>query len=91
MHLARTSLYCFLAQCGEVVWTGKDWQGVAGVEPERLLRVDEVATRLGLKASTIRKMAGKGVLTVVRPTGKRAIRFRASEIAALIAGRPNSA
>ncbi|MBI3989227.1 MAG: helix-turn-helix domain-containing protein [candidate division NC10 bacterium] len=49
----------------------------------RLLRVDEVAERLGLKSSTIRKMIFRRELPVVRPT-KRAVRVREKDLEALV-------
>ncbi len=49
----------------------------------RLLRVDEVAERLGLKPSTIRKMIWRREIPVVRPT-KRAVRIREEDVAAII-------
>jgi len=48
----------------------------------RLLRVDEVAHRLGLRPATIRKMIFKRQLPVVRPT-KRAVRVREDDVDAL--------
>lgn len=49
----------------------------------KLLRVPEVAERLGLKPATIRKMIYQRELPVVRPT-RRAVRIREEDIEALI-------
>ncbi len=49
----------------------------------RLLRVDEVADRLGLRPSTIRKLIYRSELPIVRPT-KRAVRVREEDVEALI-------
>ncbi len=49
----------------------------------RLLRLEEVAYRLGLKASTIRKLIRVGQVPAVRPT-KRAVRVREEDVEALI-------
>lgn len=49
----------------------------------RLLRVPEVAERLGLQPSTVRKMIYLRHLPVVRPT-KRAVRVREEDVEALI-------
>lgn len=49
----------------------------------RLLRVDEVAERLGLKPATVRKMIWRREVPVVRPT-KRAVRIREEDVAAII-------
>src|SRR5262245_53911801 len=45
----------------------------------RLLRVDEVAERLGMKPSTIRRWVLFGKIAVVRPNG-RAVRITEDEI-----------
>ncbi len=49
----------------------------------RLLRVEEVADRLGLRPSTIRKLIYLKRLRVVRPT-PRAVRCREADIEAII-------
>lgn len=49
----------------------------------RLLRVDEVAERLGLKPATVRKMIYQRRIPVVRPT-KRAVRIREEDVEAII-------
>ncbi len=53
------------------------------VDELRLLRVDEVAERLGLKPATVRKMIWRREIPVVRPT-KRAVRIREEDVAAII-------
>jgi excisionase family DNA binding protein len=47
----------------------------------KLLRVEEVADRLGLKPATIRKMILRREIPVVRPT-RRAVRVREEVVAA---------
>ena len=49
----------------------------------RLLKVEEVAERLGLKAAKVRKMILRRDLPVVHPT-KRAVRVREEDIEAII-------
>lgn len=49
----------------------------------RLLRIEEVAHRLGLKPSTVRKLIYLGQIPAVRPT-KRAVRVREEDVEALI-------
>lgn len=56
------------------------------VAVSKLLRVPEVAERLGLKPATIRKMIYRRELPVVRPT-RRAVRIREEDIEALIKQR----
>ena len=48
----------------------------------RLLRVDEVADRLGLKPSTVRKLIYLRQIPAVHPT-KRAVRVREEDVEAL--------
>ncbi len=49
----------------------------------KLLRVEEVAERLGLKVSTVRLMIHKGELPSVHPT-RKAVRVREEDVEALI-------
>jgi len=42
---------------------------------DRLLNAEEAAHFLGLKTATIRRMTYTRELPVVRPTGKRAVRY----------------
>ncbi len=49
----------------------------------KLLRVEEVAERLGLKVSTVRLMIYKGELPSVHPT-RKAVRVREEDVEALI-------
>jgi len=51
---------------------------------ERLLNVEEVSQLLGLKVSTIRRLTYTKELPCVRPTGKRAVRYRLSDLQALL-------
>ena len=48
----------------------------------RLLRIEEVAERLGLKPSTVRKLIYLGQIPAVHPT-KRAVRVREEDVEAL--------
>lgn len=49
----------------------------------KLLRVPEVAERLGLKPTTIRQMIARREVPVVRPT-RRAVRIREEDLEAFI-------
>jgi excisionase family DNA binding protein len=51
---------------------------------DRLLTAAEAGRFLGLKPSTIRRMTYLVELPVVRPTGKRAVRYRLSDLDALL-------
>lgn len=59
-------------------------------DEDRLVTMPEVAKMLGLATATVRKMAKRGALPIVRPTGGRAVRIRLSDIRALIARRSNT-
>lgn len=50
----------------------------------QLLRVEEVAARLGLRPVTVWRMVRCGELASVRPTGRRAVRVREADLEALI-------
>ena len=47
---------------------------------DRLIDVDEAARILTLAPGTVRGMVYRGELPVVRPAGRRAVRFRLSDI-----------
>ncbi len=51
---------------------------------DRLLNAEEAARLLGLKVSTVRRMTYSKELPCVRPTGKRAVRYRLSDLEALL-------
>ncbi len=51
---------------------------------DRLLTADEAAAYLGLKVGTIRRLTWMQELPVVRPTGKRAVRYRLGDLQALL-------
>jgi excisionase family DNA binding protein len=51
---------------------------------DRLLTAAEAGRFLGLQTSTIRRMTSAGQLPVVRPTGRRAVRYRLSDLEALL-------
>jgi len=51
---------------------------------DRLLTADEAAALLGLKVATIRRMTYTRELPCVRPTGRRAVRYRLSDLEALL-------
>jgi len=57
----------------------------------KLLTAAEAADYLGLKVSTIRRLTYTRELPVVRPTGKRAVRYRLSELEALLRARSQAA
>jgi excisionase family DNA binding protein len=50
------------------------------MELDRLLTADEAGRLLGLKVATIRRLTAAGELPVVRPTGRRAVRYRLSDL-----------
>jgi excisionase family DNA binding protein len=52
-------------------------------DAERLVTAAEAAHFLGLKVATIRRMTAAGELPVVRPTGRRAVRYRLRDLAEL--------
>jgi len=47
---------------------------------ERLVDAEEAGKVLGLKPPTVRRLAAAHELPVVRPTGKRALRFRLRDL-----------
>ena len=51
---------------------------------DRLLTAGEAAEMLGLKLATVRRLTYERRLPVVRPTGKRAVRYRLSDLQALL-------
>jgi len=57
----------------------------------QLLTAAEAAHYLGLKVSTIRSLTYRRELPVVRPTGKRAVRYRLTELEALLRARSHPA
>lgn len=50
----------------------------------RLLRAEEAGQLLGLTVATIRRMTAAGELPAVHPTGRRAVRYRLSDLEALL-------
>jgi excisionase family DNA binding protein len=50
------------------------------MDNHRLLNVEEAAALLGLRPSTIRGMVQRKTIPVVRPAGKRVVRFRRSDV-----------
>lgn len=58
---------------------------------DRLLNAEEVAHLMGLRVSTIRRMTYTKTLPCVHPTGKRAVRYRESDIDALLRMRSQPA
>ncbi len=61
------------------------------VKIEKLLNAEEAGQFLGLKTSTIRRMTYTGELPCVRPTGRRAVRYRLSDLEALLRTRSQPA
>lgn len=51
---------------------------------DRLLKADEAGRVLGLKESTVRRLTYTRELPCVRPTGRRAVRYRLSDLEALL-------
>ena len=51
---------------------------------DRLLTAIEAGQLLGLKLATIRRLTWSRELPAVRPTGKRAVRYRRSDLEALL-------
>ena len=64
---------------------------VMATENPGLLTAAEAAEYLGLKLSTVRRLTYTRALPVVRPTGKRAVRYRLSELEALLRARSQAA
>ena len=54
---------------------------------DQLLTAEEAARVLGLKTSTIRRLTYTRELPCVRPTGRRCVRYRRSDLEALIRER----
>ncbi len=51
---------------------------------DRLLTAKETAEFLGLELSTVRKLTYRRELPVVRPTGRRAVRYRLRDLQDLL-------
>ena len=51
---------------------------------DKLLNADEAAAMLGLKVSTVRRLTYTRELPCVHPTGRRAVRYRLSDLEALL-------
>ncbi len=60
-------------------------------ERDPLLTAEEAARILGLRISTIRRLTYTRELPCVHPTGKRAVRYRLSELQALVRMRSQPA
>jgi excisionase family DNA binding protein len=58
---------------------------------ERLLTAEEAAQFLGLKVATIRRLTYTGELPIVRPTGRRAVRYRLRDLQDLLRMRTEPA
>jgi len=61
-------------------------------EYDKLLNASQAADLLSLKLSTIRRLTYERALPVIRPTGKRAVRYRLSDLESLLKKRsqPNA-
>ncbi len=57
------------------------------MEVDRLLTAEQAAEFLALKLSTIRKMTYRRELPACRPTGRRAVRYRVSDLQAMLRRR----
>jgi predicted DNA-binding transcriptional regulator AlpA len=64
---------------------------MSDVRVERLLNAEEAGQFLGLKTSTIRRLTYTRELPCVHPTGKRAVRYRLSDLEALLRMRSQPA
>jgi len=51
---------------------------------DRLLNAEEAGRYLGLTTATIRRMTAAGELPAVRPTGRRAVRYRLRDLNDLV-------
>ena len=58
---------------------------------DRLLNAEEAAGHLGLKVSTVRRLTYTRELPCVHPTGRRAVRYRLSDLEALLRMRSQPA
>lgn len=64
---------------------------MSDVKLERLLNAEEAGQFLGLKTSTIRRLTYVRELPCVHPTGRRAVRYRLSDLEALLRMRSQPA
>lgn len=71
-----------MAACG--MRLGDAWRLTMGEVVDRLMTAGEAGLFLGLKTSTIRRLTWSGQLPVVRPTGRRAVRYRLRDLEALV-------
>jgi excisionase family DNA binding protein len=60
-------------------------------QQDRLLTAPEAAVFLGLRLATIRKLTYQRRLPVVRPTGRRIVRYRLSHLEKLLKERTQPA
>lgn len=54
---------------------------------DKLMKAEEAAEFLGLKVSTIRRLTYTRELPCVRPTGRRAVRYRLRDLEAILRTR----
>lgn len=64
---------------------------MSDVKIEKLLNAEEAGQFLGLKTSTIRRLTYTRELPCVHPTGKRAVRYKLSDLEALLRMRSQPA
>jgi excisionase family DNA binding protein len=64
---------------------------MSDVKVEKLLNAEEAAQFLGLKTSTVRRMTYARELPCVHPTGRRAVRYKVSDLEALLRMRSQPA
>lgn len=64
---------------------------MSDVKLEKLLNAEEAGQFLGLKTSTIRRLTYVRELPCVHPTGRRAVRYRLSDLEALLRMRSQPA
>lgn len=64
---------------------------MSDVKFEKLLNAEEAGQFLGLKESTIRRLTYTRELPCVHPTGRRAVRYKVSDLEALLRMRSQPA
>ena len=61
------------------------------LNPDQLLTAEEVARLVGLKVASVRRLTYERALPCVHPTGKRAVRYRLSDLEASLRMRSQPA
>jgi excisionase family DNA binding protein len=76
---------------GGAIVSQEQIQRIAERIADKLLTAEEAAAHMGLKVATIRRMTYMQELPCVHPTGKRAVRYRLSDLEALLRMRSQPA